>query len=1219
MVGRHIRKASLWFALLVILATSLLSLAPLPSATPKAQAQTQTEIIRWFDVGNSSLPGQPYPIIVTHNAGSRPAIGIPSDETESVKRPSLVFRLSHVEGVGSNTTNNTEWLIFKAYASGSQEVKNLYLVGDDGDTPTMQFYYSENEAEVNIGNFANAVKLNSKISVRIEATGGSQEPKDDTVNYLFRHLMNDAADDSKNCGAGTVLVSGPKIDGREVIVAWRNDLPGYARYLNGNCLNIDTNKDKSWSAFWGVTTHSSPADSANDACGLGGIVKGGVGGIIVKVIACTVQTVFDGVVTKIIDYGKALGGEQDKLEDRLKNPDDALVKAWQYSRGLINIIVILALLLIAFANILHININTYAAKKALPGLVIGVIGANASLLLIRFVLDVSQAVMQLGYDVLRTPQLPNPGLPDLINKFITTLGVVATSNTVVLATLSLFALLIIIIFTVYFICLIFVLIFFLIKRLILLYGLTVIAPLAFIAYGVPTMQQWFGKWWDMFIRQVFVVPIIVVAMALFVKYAETLGFNISFGENPDPTSILNAALLLGVATMILKLPGLITKGALDISAAAKKAFGIAKGAPTSMYGGLQGASAGMKKRYDAKAALATTAAERKHFESKAARWKQTAGTFAAARGRSYIATNPSKTVGDWWKKRTELGDKESKKQATMANLGTPKIKIGGKTVGVNFNLNQALQGGPGAFDSAKDWAGELANKASSIDEANDILTKGGQAKNIAAAFLKHEDTLSEEKKKSFRGRVIALLQGNLDDVEKLMNEAAVPLVDRGSAWDRGLVAAHYKAKQRVLRDEADPNQRKNVLTTVWDNANNKTPPPTPFGGGSATPSADPTSSKNPLNIGDTLSGASSPSGSNANQTASNPNLTINAGNVDVNTSAEVGVDPNVAARFGRLKDLAGAIKNPTQKQKEDGEMETPGEAEARHIGELEGLSGEWGEFATKSLDNLTTEEQAQLDDLRTRTGQAFDDTIGNSALRAGAEQLLSSSDAGTLQQLTGGLAEVVQHRDMLEKPASLERLIANRSAVGKEASALNEAGGQFVASQDMEKLIGAINGQPEAFASQLQELVEPHYKEMTQALNKQGSTEELKQMTATIVNGWRNAISGRDRRSMASILRTSMTTMGDTVAKQVSYGQLTPNVNVNVEAGKPNIIVEPPNAQNVTNITNENISNQTTNEINQSPSPVNPGQSATTESLASELRSRVEPPPTEPPVPPSTS
>jgi len=78
------------------------------------------------------------------------------------------------------------------------------------------------------------------------------------------------------------------------------------------------------------------------------------------------------------------------LSDNIINPDPAVTSttqgAFNWTKNIVSIIAFIALLIFAFANILHIDLNTYAIKKALPALVIAIVGAWLAIYLI-FVLS----------------------------------------------------------------------------------------------------------------------------------------------------------------------------------------------------------------------------------------------------------------------------------------------------------------------------------------------------------------------------------------------------------------------------------------------------------------------------------------------------------------------------------------------------------------------------------------------------------------------------------------------------------------------------------------------------------------------------------------------------------------------------------------------------------------------------------------------------------------
>lgn len=69
-----------------------------------------------------------------------------------------------------------------------------------------------------------------------------------------------------------------------------------------------------------------------------------------------------------------------------------MVGAWNFFRSLVNWVLVGGLILVAFANVLRISIDTYAVKKVLPTLLVAFILANFSLLISTALLDVADSL-----------------------------------------------------------------------------------------------------------------------------------------------------------------------------------------------------------------------------------------------------------------------------------------------------------------------------------------------------------------------------------------------------------------------------------------------------------------------------------------------------------------------------------------------------------------------------------------------------------------------------------------------------------------------------------------------------------------------------------------------------------------------------------------------------------------------------------------------------------
>ncbi|MBI2589848.1 hypothetical protein HYW32_02400 [Candidatus Berkelbacteria bacterium] len=85
------------------------------------------------------------------------------------------------------------------------------------------------------------------------------------------------------------------------------------------------------------------------------------------------------------------------LQDLIRKEDGGLRQLWEFSRSLINYLMVAFLMMVAFANTLRINIDTYGVKKVLPNLIIAFLLANFSLFLAQIVLDLADSLTCSSY------------------------------------------------------------------------------------------------------------------------------------------------------------------------------------------------------------------------------------------------------------------------------------------------------------------------------------------------------------------------------------------------------------------------------------------------------------------------------------------------------------------------------------------------------------------------------------------------------------------------------------------------------------------------------------------------------------------------------------------------------------------------------------------------------------------------------------------------------
>lgn len=587
----------------------------------------------------------------------------------AVNRPKIRFQLTHIgaEGYGGEIPviipivggssspiqwKNVDWYIFEAYdvSAGDDEagekINDLYILANDNQAENVVF--DKDRTGILKGKFT---ELTHDFDI-------SNADLDKLFGYSSFHVPKKTDEWSCKDAGEAVYTVGPS--GADKKHYSETGHSGDARFLNGNCIVPDSG----WPQYWGVSVNSVPYDASKVGCTsnfLSTALQKDIGQAITTVIGCFFQSILEKGMSTLIQFltetsersmidpkqfvlAKASFGmgtaHAADLKDELKSNTSAIVTVWNYSRSLLNIVVVLALLAIAFANILHLNLNAYAAKKALPGIIIGVVGANASLLIIRFLVDVANAVGMLATQLGGTNTISA-----LILKLPYSIGRQAVDGAIgVLAGLAPFALIGAIILILYFFFLILVFCWALFRRLVMLYFLIMISPLGFAAYGIPGAQQYFTKWWDLFLRYLFLLPVLLFGIAMVVKLGENLDTGSFLSTDQiSPQGLINIMIMLAAASAILKLPSTITKGAIDVSEAAKKAFGIARQAPISGAGFMKNRNESYAKKM--KNLYGDKSEQFKRADKKVKNW-------ANWRGRSNIVANPQ-LLKAWYDARTK--------------------------------------------------------------------------------------------------------------------------------------------------------------------------------------------------------------------------------------------------------------------------------------------------------------------------------------------------------------------------------------------------------------------------------------------------------------------------------------------------------------------------------------------------------------------------------------
>lgn len=264
---------------------------------------------------------------------------------------------------------------------------------------------------------------------------------------------------------------------------------------------------------------------------------------------------------------------------------------WQVARSVVDIILVIALIIIAFANILHIQLDTYAVKKILGPLIGAAIAANLSWWLLRVIVAFAA---NLPYGMIG---IATAGLEKFAN---------ANGHMVMIgALIGMFAggpwvgVLVGGIFVLAGVLISVFLAFMLFIQPFILSILVAVAPVAIMGYALPPLRGFFDKWVKMFFNWAFMSTVLILIFSL-MKYLPAIDPGSATGAKGMMTMFMIYILYVGLAVLAVRVP--FTMGG-DISNAWFKAGKWLGGRASNrfLYGafGAQVSHGEAKKRYDA--------------------------------------------------------------------------------------------------------------------------------------------------------------------------------------------------------------------------------------------------------------------------------------------------------------------------------------------------------------------------------------------------------------------------------------------------------------------------------------------------------------------------------------------------------------------------------------------------------------------------------------------
>jgi hypothetical protein len=214
--------------------------------------------------------------------------------------------------------------------------------------------------------------------------------------------------------------------------------------------------------------------------------------------------VIGGYINGVLNYGNDINSA-------------ALGAVWTRVKNLSLGLLTLGILIIAFANILSIDLEKYGLNRMIPKMVIALVMTYFSFIIIRFLLEVASALQSLALGGTKL-DVANLGGGKLSAAFTGDVGSVLNSIP-----------LLIVLFLLGFILMVamIILCFVLIVRIVVLWFLVAIAPIAFIMMIMPFTENLYQQWWAKFWKWAFMGPAIAFMLYMTNEFLQ-VGFGTAF-------------------------------------------------------------------------------------------------------------------------------------------------------------------------------------------------------------------------------------------------------------------------------------------------------------------------------------------------------------------------------------------------------------------------------------------------------------------------------------------------------------------------------------------------------------------------------------------------------------------------------------------------------------------------------------------------------------------
>lgn len=290
----------------------------------------------------------------------------------------------------------------------------------------------------------------------------------------------------------------------------------------------------------------STANDGTSSC----VVEGGLGWIICPVtntLAAFMDWVFDILVgfltVRPIDTSQ----------------ENAMFRAWGFMRTFANIAFVIAFLIIIYSQLTSFGVSNYGIKKLLPRIIIAAVLVNLSFIICALAIDISNV---LGHSVqnlfisMRNGLVGTEGNTwDIISwesmasfilsggALLTAGGVAAFSGIATYGVIGAIALLLPALVTLLVAVLVALLV--MAGRQAIITILTILAPLAFVAYLLPNTEKWFEKWRGLFMTMLILFP----AFSVIFGGSQLAGIVII--QNADSINLVILGMIVQVAPLFV--------------------------------------------------------------------------------------------------------------------------------------------------------------------------------------------------------------------------------------------------------------------------------------------------------------------------------------------------------------------------------------------------------------------------------------------------------------------------------------------------------------------------------------------------------------------------------------------------------------------------------------------------------------------------------------------